>query len=225
MLENPASFVAIEQPALEAEAVAPVAGWKRALPWGVAGLAVAAALVIGLLAGGRAGALRRAQQFLGPTVDALEIDPGWGDSIAFSPDGSRLVSVVSEQVLSLGENGSTFLEVREIGQLEGRRLADTAGARQPFFSPDGQWIGYFAGGKLRKISVTGGASFELADVQVNRGGTWSEDGTIYYTPHVNSGIMKVPASGGAAEAVTELATGERSHRWPRRPSIRTSPGH
>ena len=61
-------------------------------------------------------------------------------------------------------------------------LAGTDDADDPFFSPDGQWIGYFARGKLFKISVAGGASVALADVQIDRGGAWGEDDVITFAP-------------------------------------------
>jgi serine/threonine-protein kinase len=207
LLEAPETFIAIESGRTQDGVAAPTPPWHRAVPWAVAALALVAVVVS--WAGSRGGTVSTPAPriFMGPGTEALSLNlGGFGDSIVFSPDGSQLVSVVTE-------GDSTLLEVRAVGQLEGRRLADTTGAHQPFFSPDGQWIGYFAEG-LRKISVSGGASFALADTRVNRGGTWSEDGTIYYTPHVNSGILKIPANGGEPEEVSVLAEDERSHRWP-----------
>ena len=94
-------------------------------------------------------------------------------------------------------------------------LAGTEGAAGPFFSPDGQWLGFFGGGKLKKISVTGGAPEALADAPTARGGSWTEDRTIVYTPNSgNSGLWRVPAAGGTAEQLTTLAPGEYTHRWP-----------
>ena len=64
----------------------------------------------------------------------------------------------------------------------------------PFFSPDGQWLGFFGGGKLKKIAVTGGAPVTLADAPIARGGSWAEDGTIVFTP--TAGRRPVARAGG-----------------------------
>src|SRR5204862_2767580 len=86
----------------------------------------------------------------------------------------------------------------------------------PFFSPDGQWLGFFSAGKLKKIAVTGGAPVTLADAPVARGGSWAEDGTIVFAPANGSGVglWRVPAAGGTAERLTTPAPGEATHRWP-----------
>jgi serine/threonine-protein kinase len=93
-------------------------------------------------------------------------------------------------------------------------LAGTEGAAGPFFSPDGQRLGFFSGGKLKKIAVTGGAPVALADAPSARGGSWTEDGTIVFTPTSGSiGLWRVPAVGGTAERLT-TPEGEGTHRWP-----------
>src|SRR5439155_9506833 len=86
----------------------------------------------------------------------------------------------------------------------------------PFFSPDGQWLGFFAGGTLKKIAVTGGAPVTIADAPTARGGSWAEDGTIVFMPATASGggLWRMPAAGGTAERLTTLAQGEDAHRWP-----------
>jgi serine/threonine-protein kinase len=103
-----------------------------------------------------------------------------------------------------------------IGEFEGNPLNGTENAEQPFFSPDGQWIGFFSGTDMKKVSIFGGATMKLADVQSHRGGTWSEDGTIVYTPSVTSGLMRVSEAGGEPEVMTDpkQEDGIRSHRWP-----------
>jgi serine/threonine-protein kinase len=95
-------------------------------------------------------------------------------------------------------------------------LAGTEGAACPFFSPDGQWIAFFGGGRLKKIAVTGGAPVTLADATNARGGSWAEDGTIVFAPGSASGdgLWRVPAAGGMAERLTTPAPGEATHRWP-----------
>src|SRR4029453_7398620 len=95
-------------------------------------------------------------------------------------------------------------------------LSGTDDADSPFFSPDGRWIAFFAGGKLKKISVTGGAAATLCDAANGRGGAWSEDGTILFSPNSGSGasLLRVSSAGGHAEPMTSLAEGQVSQRWP-----------
>jgi serine/threonine-protein kinase len=109
------------------------------------------------------------------------------------------------------------LYVRRLAQLQATALAGTTGARDPFFSPDGQWLGFFADGKLKKISVAGGAAVTLADAPSDRGGAWGDDGSIVFMPNAGPAgpLMRISsAGGGKPEAVTTLAEGEVTHRWP-----------
>jgi hypothetical protein len=81
------------------------------------------------------------------------------------------------------------------------------GAASPFFSPDGQWIAFFAGGKLKKVSVTGGAAVNLCDAQSGRGGTWADDDTIIFSPSSqgNNTLLRVPAAGGTSSDMSRTA--------------------
>ena len=85
-----------------------------------------------------------------------------------------------------------------------RPLAGTEGAYGPFFSPDGQWIGFFASGKLKKVAVNGGAPIAVTDVPQACGGSWASDDNIVFTPFQFQGVMEVPASGGMPQALTNL---------------------
>ena len=88
----------------------------------------------------------------------------------------------------------------------------------PFFSPDGQWIGFFTNARLKKVAVASGAVQNITDNAAEaRGGVWAPDGTIYYAPHNVAALKKVPASGGSPVEATQLdrPRGEISHRWPR----------
>ena len=88
---------------------------------------------------------------------------------ALSPDGKMLAYVAAS-------GGDSSLYLRPLDRLDATALSGTEGASNPFFSPDGAWIGFFASGKLMKISVSGGAPVSLCDAGVGRGATWSEDG-------------------------------------------------
>jgi serine/threonine-protein kinase len=140
----------------------------------------------------------------GEEVGAPNLGP-----IAIARDDSRVAYVGLR-------DGKTQIFVRAFGERIAKALDGTAGGQSPFFSPDGQWIGFFAGGKLRKIAVGGTALQSLADAPFERGGDWGDDGHIYYAPTNIGTIWRVPESGGAATEVThrDTAAGEISHRWP-----------
>jgi hypothetical protein len=72
------------------------------------------------------------------------------------------------------------------------------GAAYPFWSPDGQSLAFFSGGKLRRVSSNGGNSQDVADAESGRGGAWSADGVILFTPAPQAGLFRVPAAGGEA---------------------------
>ena len=130
--------------------------------------------------------------------------------LAMSPQGTAVAYVGLRE-------GKQLLFLREFAASEPRVLAGTDGARSPFFSPDGRWIGFFATGALKKIAASGTGLQELAAASESRGGAWSVDDTIYFAPTNTSGLMKVAASGGGeAIEVTRpnREAGEISHRWP-----------
>ncbi len=109
------------------------------------------------------------------------------------------------------------LFVRDLGELEPSPLAGTEGAAQPFWSPDGRSIGFFANGKLMKVALDGGAPVVICNAANARGGAWSPSGTIVFqASHRDSGLARVSANGGRVEPATLLdVTGpDVSHRWP-----------
>ena len=192
--------------------------WQRGWPWAATGTLAAglAAVLVFWVPWRKASpsAPLRLEATLGADA-ALVIATGGagapaGNAIAVSPDGSQLAFAAQPH-----GGGTPRLYVRRLDQLTATPLAGTENAVAPFFSPDGQWLGFFAAGKLKKIAVTGGASIPLADAQGARGGSWAEDGTIVFTPNSpDNGLWRVPAAGGTAERLTTLAPGETTHRWP-----------
>ena len=84
----------------------------------------------------------------------------------------------------------------------------------PFFSPDGQWIGFFANRKLKKVAINGASVTTLADAPNPRGASWGDDNNIVAELHNSSGLMRVPAAGGAPQPITKLGPGENTHRFP-----------
>ena len=130
-------------------------------------------------------------------------------SVAIAPDGSRLAYVANR-------GGQTQLYVRAMNALDAVPVAGTTNAVAPFFSPDSQWIAFFADGQLKKVALAGGAAITLCEAKVGLGGSWGRDDTIVFASTTGSGLSRVPASGGTPERVTTLdvAQGEFSHRWP-----------
>jgi serine/threonine-protein kinase len=133
-----------------------------------------------------------------------------GAPIALSPDGS-MIAYVSTRV---GETQQLYL--RAIGNPEAKAVAGSEGAFNPFFSFDGKSVGFFSQGKLKKVRLAGGAVETLCDSGSGLGGSWAEDGTIYFGPASRSGLWKVGENGGTPQEFTTLDPnkGEVSHRWP-----------
>ncbi|MCU1330033.1 MAG: serine/threonine protein kinase [Bryobacterales bacterium] len=130
-----------------------------------------------------------------------------GGIIAISPDGGRLALV-------LQKGASTILAERQMSQDRLTQLSGTEDAASPFFSPDGEWIGFAAGGKLKKVSVNGGTPIILCDAPGLRGASWGKDGNIVAALRVAGPLFQVPASGGTPVELTHLEANDRSHRWP-----------
>jgi len=144
---------------------------------------------------------------LGGDVSLATTESAPGSSLAISDDGSLLAFV--------GVGRARQLYLRRLNQLKASPLADTEDAHDPFFSPDGRWIGFFANGSLKKISVNGGPAIPLTPVTNDRGGTWGPDGSIVFSANtVSVGLQRVPESGGKPENLTTLAADENTHRWP-----------
>jgi len=130
-----------------------------------------------------------------------------GPAVAISPDGTHLAYVATQ-------GGTQQLYLRAMDSLEARPIPGTAGVVNPFFSPDGQWVGFFAGGKLKKISVSGGAPLSLGDATSPRGASWNSQGTIVFPPAVVGAPQQVSDEGSAVQPLTQLGRDEVSHRWP-----------
>ena len=130
-------------------------------------------------------------------------------AVAISPDGTELAYVSSH-------GGTTQVFFRPVDRLESQPLPGTTNATSPFFSPDGQWVGFFADGKLKKVSIHGGEPATLCDAPINRSATWGPDNTIIFAPTLFGGLMRVSAAGGSPEVLSspDVSKGERSHRWP-----------
>jgi serine/threonine-protein kinase len=128
-------------------------------------------------------------------------------SLALSPDGRQLAYAAVR-------GGSSQLYLRSMDSLESKPIPGTEGASEPFFSPDGQWLGFFAAQKLKKVSVSGGVGETLGDAALPVGGTWSSKGTIVFAPTANSPLLQVSDAGGAPQPLTHLEKSDGNHIWP-----------
>lgn len=199
-----------------AETQVAVKRWRRPIPLVATGLialvtAIAASLAVWMsrtAAPEGSSAVTRLSVAL-PVGDQVALaNPG----LALSPDGMQLAYVGIRQ-------GKQQLFLRPLDGLESKPIPATEGAINPFFSPDGQWVGFFAQGKLKKVSVNAGAIQILCDAPGGgggQGGSWGPDNSIYFALTSVSGLWKVSAAGGTPTEVTRLdrSNGEVSHRWP-----------
>jgi Tol biopolymer transport system component/predicted Ser/Thr protein kinase len=186
-------------------------GRASALGW-VAAAAFAAALAASLLSRRAARAVPPAlvrfpvAMPAGTTFDSGEIET----RSAISPDGRTLAFVAFSR-------GQSLLYLRPLGALTSRPLAGTEGGDSPFWSPDGSAIGFFAGGKLKKIEVAGGPARVLCETNFEGTGSWGRRGDIVFAQVAvpNRGIYAVRAEGGEPRRVTTAGeSGEEFHLWP-----------
>jgi len=181
---------------------------RERLAWSVAALAMAVAIAFA------AGFIQRAPKpaplvhFSIETPEKLSLFPFDERGIALSPDGSRLAFVGSSS------DGRRLIYLRSLSSNASQPMAGTDDASYPFWSPDGGYIAFFAGGKLKKIGSGGGPAQVLCDAPSGRGGTWNAEGTIVLAPTITSPLYRVPAGGGKPVQATVLSGNVTRHRWP-----------
>jgi serine/threonine protein kinase len=183
------------------------------LPWAVAGVSI---LLLAVAGWGWWRASRpverpvvRLDVDLGPEISLRPLVQGYNaaSSVVISPDGTRLAYVASVSA------GPLKLFTRRLDQPSAIELAGTEGAVFPFFSPDGQWVGFGTVNKLNKVSVGGGAVVPLADMR-SFSASWGEDGNIIFSTVAPSGLMLIPSGGGAVTPATQLPSEEIVHADP-----------
>ncbi len=203
----------IAEPSSQAETPLGVRRGARAwLGWSLAGFAAVIALIFGI------GYLRRApapqqavRAFILPPEKTMFTSVGLdGGPITVSPDGQRLAFAATD------DSGNHLLWVRPLDSASAQPLPGTEGGAWPFWSPDSRYLGFFAGGKLKKIETSAGPAETLCDALGGRGGAWSPHGTIIFAPTTQSPLYLVSEAGGAAAPITKLndSRHELSHRWP-----------
>ncbi len=185
----------------------PVEIKKSKLPWIAAAVATLAAAGLGYVAYRHSTEETRVLRLFVPPPEKGTYN---GTNVpAVSPDGRRIAFTADVE-------GRQALWVRELDSLVPRVLAGTDDARFPFWSPDSRTIGFFAGGKLKKIDLAGGPALAVTDAANARGGTWNQNDVIVFAPNNTGPLFRVPAAGGAATALTEVdkSAYETGHRFP-----------
>jgi serine/threonine-protein kinase len=192
----------------------PKSFWQSWLPWAGMTGTLTVVLALALWAPWRKtvslpGSLQLSA-YLGADV-SLANQSNSSDAI-LTPDGATLAFVAKT------EGASPQIYLRPLNQAKATPLSGTEGAYSPFFSPDGRWIAFFSGEKLKKIAVSGGAVVTLCDAPAARGGAWADDDTIVFSPDArnipNVTLQRVSAAGGKAEPLMSLAAGEATQRYP-----------
>ena len=181
---------------------------RSRLPWVLAGIATLAAAALAPIA------LTRPPAAASPSMRfTVALPEGWTlaagpGAIAVSPDGMSVVFAATNRS-DLGQ-----LWLRPLDAVEARPIPHSEGASLAFWSPDGQWIGFFSSTtrQLKKTDTAGAQSQVICDVVNPLGGSWNQDGVIIFGS--SSGIQRVAASGGIPVAVTKPGPGEGNHIGP-----------
>ena len=128
-------------------------------------------------------------------------------TVAISPDGTNIAYV------AIGSGNSTQLYLRPIDSLEAKPIPDTGGAIAPFFSPDGEWLGFVSRGPIMKVPLSGGAAVTLGTAQGNGSITWTTQGTILFGGNF-APLQQIPQSGGSPQPFMQLDKGEAGNESP-----------
>ncbi len=181
------------------------------VPWVVAALSVVALVAALFLMRPEPQRVIRAE-LPPPEGTEFHIHPSGPGPGTLSPDGAHIVFAAR------AENGSAMLYVRAISDAGARPLAGTEGARYPFWSPDSRYIGFFQQGEggLKKVDRSGGPPVSLCPAPNGKGGSWSQEGVIVFTPNSSNTLQRVSSAGGEpAELTTIDGSKHNSHRHPR----------
>ena len=201
--------IAAPDAATTAAATAPLAAgvphWRRLVPWMLAAAGLGAALI------------QWAPWQARPVValKKLRVNIGADASLVTTPGAAAIVSPDATTLAFVARSdGRSRLFIRRLDELEATALAGTEGAESPFFSPNGQWVAFFADGQLKKVNLAGGPPVTLCEAPAGLGGSWGPGDLIAFAAATGSGLSRVSSAGGRPERLTmlDVARGEFSHR-------------
>jgi Tol biopolymer transport system component len=182
------------------------------LAWGVAGALFAAAVILAYVAYREhskvpTGVIQSWIEQPEKQVFAFTGDAGGPPTI--SPDGTRVVYAASDST------GKQHLWIRPLDTLAAQMVAGSDDATFPFWSPDSKKIGFFANGFLKVSDLYGGSPLVLCPAAAGRGGAWSKDDVILFSPNFTAGVYTVSATGGTPTQILDpVGTQFSSYRWP-----------
>jgi Tol biopolymer transport system component len=191
----------------EVKSVPAYKNWRKTLAWTAMG--VVACAIVGIFAW-----MYKPAPTQPVTRTVINLAPGQqlaglenGPAVALSPDGTHLAYVARQ-------GGTQQIYLRAMDSLEARPIPGSEGAVNPFFSPDDQWLGFFASGKLNKVSVSGGAAVILGDAGNPRGASWGSQGIIAFTPSPTSLLLQAPGAGGVERWLIRSKEVGNGEQWP-----------
>ena len=212
--------IKLELQFIAAERVPPTAGSARVAPTVRKGermgwmAAIVSAILLGISGGWLLHRPTRPAQSIRTVIEApsnttLNLSGDFAGPPVLSPDGTTVAFTAT------GPGGKPSLWIRPLGVLEAHVLAGTEGAIFPFWSWDSRALGFFTAGKLETIDLEGGSPQIICDAPFARGGTWSPDGTIVFSPNTQTPLMRVGINGGTPTPLTTVDVSQHtSHRWP-----------
>jgi eukaryotic-like serine/threonine-protein kinase len=182
--------------------------WQRPVPLGVVALVGIVVIGIAVVIGMRLRSPAVQQQRPGMARLNLSLPAGTevsdrASSVVISPDGTQVAFLGSKA------GGVRQLFIRRMDGFESQPLKDTNDATGQFFSPDGQWLGFFADGKLKKLSTTGGVIVTLADA--DGPGSWGPDDTILFRK--GNELLQIPSAGGTAHTIAAPSSDRTERRF------------
>ena len=212
--------IKLELQFIAAERVPSAAGSARVAPTVRKGerngwvAAIVSAILLGIAGGWLLHRPTRPAQSIRTVIDApsnttLNLSGDFAGPPVLSPDGTTVAFTAT------GPGGKPSVWIRPLGVLEAHVLAGTEGAIFPFWSWDSRALGFFTAGKLETIDLEGGSPQVICDAPFARGGAWSPDGTIVFSPNTQMPLMRVGINGGTPTPLTTIDVSQHtSHRWP-----------
>ena len=206
-----AQYVMDEAPVARAESTAAAPHKARGIAPGVA---IAGALAIAIVVAAATWLMMRPAAERPAPVARFALTPSGTAQLLFSPGATdRDIGISPDGKYITYRAGTTAgqVAIRRIDQLEPQIVSGTANIRTPFFSGDGQWVGFFDGASIKKVSVTGGPAIQLCRLSgANpRGASWGDDNMIYFaTADTTTGILSVPSGGGEPSVLTKPDAGK-----------------